>query len=387
MRYLLLALLVLVWCLVYQDSASAQLKICNKSTITIYAVIVYPEGTQWHSKGWWHVQPETCAVVVSQPLLDSYYYYYAHNNAMNIYWAGDRRHCINSDKAFDIILTGQECKDAQLFTEIKTGGSQQYTLTLTCPGCPKDFNIDGAVGKFRECRQTMDCTPTRDCTSTEECRQTRECRACMVKNIFTGGCSVWGNDPICEAQKVTAKGDCEARKSARKFDCERIKTSEKLTCEVDKEAKRMDCERLKAMQIAAAEPYEAAIHQSKSAAYGTGAKTIPASIRQQLRSVFHPELLDRVRWTSSWGNWTTIQTFAFEWNNMAAIVFDDIVVFKNEEDAQNNVGLWAHELEHVKQYRRYGIDGFAQMYIHKETSIESSAEDQANYVCSVIDCS
>jgi hypothetical protein len=249
-----------------------------------------------------------------------------------------------------------------------------------------DFDTGIGVGKLRECRQTMDCTPTEECGSSRDCRQTEECRACVVRNIFTGGCSVWGNDPVCEARKVANKGACEADKAAEKGRCEAAKSSRKLACEADKEAKRIDCERLKTTQIVSAKVYEAAIHESIKSARATTLKSIPSSIESQLKGYFKPELLDRVRYTTRWSDWASVQKYALEWNGMAAITFDYIIVFKQEDDANENVRLWAHELEHVKQYQKFGIDGFAQMYMHKESTMEGNARKQENYVCSTLGC-
>jgi hypothetical protein len=125
---------------------------------------------------------------------------------------------------------------------------------------------------------------TRDCSHPRD--DTRDCGgACILPNIFTGGCSQRGNDPICEAAKGTqnagyraarascevqkvaqnvaysaAKLECETRKTARnglyakeKFDCEASKgtqnafyASEKLACETGKTTAKMACETDKA---------------------------------------------------------------------------------------------------------------------------------------------
>jgi hypothetical protein len=37
--------------------------------------------------------------------------------------------------------------------------------------------------------------------------------------------------------------------------------------------------------------------------------------------------------------------------------------------------LWAHELAHVQQYRKWGIDGFARRYIQDYLAVEQEAED------------
>jgi len=34
------------------------------------------------------------------------------------------------------------------------------------------------------------------------CNPDEGCSVCLIKNIFTGGCSQHGNDPVCEARKA-----------------------------------------------------------------------------------------------------------------------------------------------------------------------------------------
>lgn len=98
--------------------------------------------------------------------------------------------------------------------------------------------------------EALDCTPTKDCTSTKECEQKRECgqnadcRACLLRSPF-GNCIQSGNDPICEARKVAAKGSCEVEKSRRKAQCEADKVANKGACEAAKSAAKGVCEGFK----------------------------------------------------------------------------------------------------------------------------------------------
>lgn len=94
---------------------------------------------------------------------------------------------------------------------------------------------------------TVDCTPTRDCSSNRSCdlprsHDTRDCNACILRNIFTGGCSQRGNDPLCEAAKAAQNKIYDADYAARKLDCERLKSTEKLTCEAEKSGEKALCE-------------------------------------------------------------------------------------------------------------------------------------------------
>lgn len=61
-------------------------------------------------------------------------------------------------------------------------------------------------------------------------------------------------------------------------------------------------------------------------------------------------------------------------NDVVAITLNDIVVFRNEYEAQNVV-TWAHEFTHVLQYRNMGIDTFANVYTTNAWILENQAID------------
>lgn len=131
-----------------------------------------------------------------------------------------------------------------------------------------------------DCSQNKDCSQNRDCSSSRSCsfqknHDTRNCRTCIIPNVFTGGCSQWGNNPVCEAAKAAQNAAYETAHAARVADCERLKRTEKATCEAekvaaktaceaekvaakgaceaDKAAKKLDCERLKSQEKAQCE--------------------------------------------------------------------------------------------------------------------------------------
>lgn len=113
----------------------------------------------------------------------------------------------------------------------------------------------------RACDAQVD---TRDCSlkqDTRDCSQPhdeRSCSTCILRNIFTGGCSQMGNDPFCEASKAAQneiyagnKATCEIGKAGQN----KIYEAEKLACESGKEAQntayaaaKLSCESQKAGQ-------------------------------------------------------------------------------------------------------------------------------------------
>ena len=64
---------------------------------------------------------------------------------------------------------------------------------------------------------------------------------------------------------------------------------------------------------------------------------------------------------------------AFSYGDAKAITLGDVILFKNEQLAESNLKLWAHELTHVMQYQRWGIPGFAERYVRDSAGVEQEA--------------
>lgn len=79
----------------------------------------------------------------------------------------------------------------------------------------------------------------------------------------------------------------------------------------------------------------------------------------------------------------TLDTFAIQDGGAAAITLEDVIVFKDSASGFDPV-LWAHELTHVLQYRRLGVEGFANLYTVAWNSLESEAYSFQNFVASRI---
>ena len=61
-----------------------------------------------------------------------------------------------------------------------------------------------------------------------------------------------------------------------------------------------------------------------------------------------------------------------------AITLGDVILFKSERLAETDLKVWAHELTHVMQYERWGVDGFADRYVRDSAAVEQEAIDNAN---------
>ncbi len=102
-----------------------------------------------------------------------------------------------------------------------------------------------------------------------------------------------------------------------------------------------------------------------------GVAPIPDAIRRNLATIFPAEMLDRVRYRV--GRDGTIGMQAFQYGEVQAMTLIDIVVFRSDQDALGNDGLWAHELTHVRQYDRWGVDEFARRYVRDHKAVEDEA--------------
>jgi hypothetical protein len=122
------------------------------------------------------------------------------------------------------------------------------------------------------------------------------------------------------------------------------------------------CNTLKVEQIAAGLPVLGWIEVSREAAISAGVSPMPEHIRTQLAHLFPASLLDSVRYKTGSGFLLTLQWFRDELEGTGAITLKDVIVFANASNASCDVKLWAHELEHVRQYGNLGVDGFAQAY-------------------------
>ncbi len=122
------------------------------------------------------------------------------------------------------------------------------------------------------------------------------------------------------------------------------------------------CKLMKGKQIVAGAPVEVWIRASRALAIDAGVSPMPEEIRKNLAHLYPPSLLAKVRYKTGSGFLGTLQWFRDEMGQNGAITLVDVIVFSNSDKA-NKLQLWAHELEHVRQYDQLGIDGFAQAYV------------------------
>jgi hypothetical protein len=120
------------------------------------------------------------------------------------------------------------------------------------------------------------------------------------------------------------------------------------------------------------------IAESRREILAAGTHPVPPHVVQALSGYFPADLLRQIRYRSGGRNDMTLSSLAFQYGDATAITLIDVIIFDREADAQQDLKLWAHELTHVLQYRRWGIDGFAARYVADSRGVEQEAYSSAD---------
>lgn len=129
---------------------------------------------------------------------------------------------------------------------------------------------------------------------------------------------------------------------------------------------------------AAAQVLTSMIQSSRSRAIADGVKPMPTSIYRGLLGFFPDGVLRGVRFAVGGTDNISLPSIAFSYGDAAAMTLGDVVLFRDEHKAQTDLKLWAHEVTHVLQYQRWGIDGFAERYVRDRKAVEKEAYDNAD---------
>lgn len=121
------------------------------------------------------------------------------------------------------------------------------------------------------------------------------------------------------------------------------------------------------------------INQSRNSAIGTS-DSIPPQIRHMLTGYIEDDILNRVRYKIGDNGILNLAGLTLDYgdkvygNEIAAITLNDVIVFRDTNSA-SDLGLWAHELTHVKQYRDWGVHDFAIRYVRNSDAVEDPARE------------
>ncbi|SFI91409.1 protein of unknown function [Pseudomonas guineae] len=125
--------------------------------------------------------------------------------------------------------------------------------------------------------------------------------------------------------------------------------------------------------LIAASGLEQGLLQAREHAAAGGTEPVPLHIRAQLEAYFDIAVLDSARFTVGAGETLNAGNALLQNPDVQAVTLIDIIVFRNAEDAQQNVALWAHELLHVQQYQQWGVGEFTRRYTRDHDAIEAPA--------------
>jgi hypothetical protein len=104
---------------------------------------------------------------------------------------------------------------------------------------------------------------------------------------------------------------------------------------------------------------------------------------EQLTPHFGHRLVSNVRWTVR-GQRFELGSLLTAWVlEDGAVTLGRVVVF-DHDGLSDNLWLWAHELAHVEQYQRLGVDGFAMAYLADWQGMEAEATARGNAVVALV---
>jgi hypothetical protein len=143
----------------------------------------------------------------------------------------------------------------------------------------------------------------------------------------------------------------------------------------------------------------AAIRYSRDRAR-SGSRPLPHWVRSVLAPFFSADILANAQYSYDWGaaqNFT-VQQPTLASGNYNAISLIDTIVFRGqtlqsrngdfdlEQPGWQSIYLWAHEITHLEQYKRLGVEEFARWMIRDYTGLlENPAQINGERVANVID--
>lgn len=120
------------------------------------------------------------------------------------------------------------------------------------------------------------------------------------------------------------------------------------------------------------------IRAARESAISAGVKPVPPRIHRQLLGYFPDAILRKARHATGPAEAIGLPGLAMTYGDIDAVALGEVILFRDEADAADNAKLWAHELTHVMQYERWGIDGFAVRYLEDSAAVEDEARGNAD---------
>lgn len=128
----------------------------------------------------------------------------------------------------------------------------------------------------------------------------------------------------------------------------------------------------------AAEGLASLIDEARRQAISDGVFPVPSGIYRTLLGFFPADLLQKARFAAEGVRTLDLPSLAFSYGDAVAMTLGEVILFKSDRLAQTDAKLWAHEMTHVMQYQRWGIEGFAGRYVRDSAVVEREAVENAN---------
>ncbi len=122
-----------------------------------------------------------------------------------------------------------------------------------------------------------------------------------------------------------------------------------------------------------------AIRLGRLEAMRSGTQPVPDRLKRLFRKQYTDEVLNEARWTVAEPGSRLGRVLARWPVREGAVTLGNVIVFKTQR-ASKNQGLFAHELVHVSQYDKLGINEFARRYADDPAPIEEEARAKARRV-------
>ena len=127
----------------------------------------------------------------------------------------------------------------------------------------------------------------------------------------------------------------------------------------------------------AGEALAALIEGARRQAIADGVAPVPPAVSRSLLGFFPADLLQKARFGVGLTEAVNLPSLAFSYGDAVAMTLGEVILFKSDRQAKTDAKLWAHEMTHVMQYQRWGIEGFADRYVRDSAAVEREAIDNA----------
>jgi uncharacterized membrane protein len=123
----------------YASSASATLKLCNRTSYVLYAAAGSVQGMQATTQGWFRMLPGTCQPVIKDPLAAKGYYVYARSSLAHSgtsrAWGGSQNLCVkDANFALRTSLASVRCPEDDTFglpfASVDTHREKSWAMTF-----------------------------------------------------------------------------------------------------------------------------------------------------------------------------------------------------------------------------------------------------------------